>query len=156
MTSWIDKELVGCEFADGRLKKRYRRVLSKLCDGIGQSIPLASRDWANTKAAYRFFANPRVTESDILSGHFEATAARLNQTKGMILVLQDTTEGVPLGLSAAKIWTRKKFKGSQALARKVNRTRVPIEEKESYRWIQNLRESTSLASESKTDTPIWS
>lgn len=191
MTSWIDKELAGCEFVDERLKKRFRRILNKLCDGVGQSIPLASRDWANTKAAYRFFANPRVNESDILSGHFRATGERLNQTKATILVLQDTTEfsykredpqkigftrnshvkrwehrrakivpvcgilmhaslavtteGLPLGLTAAKIWTRKKFKGSKALARKVNRTRVPIEEKESYRWIQNLRESTSLA-----------
>jgi hypothetical protein len=26
------------------------------------------QDWANTKAAYRFFANERVTEEDILAG----------------------------------------------------------------------------------------
>lgn len=52
-----------------------------------------------------------------------------------------TTDGLPLGLTVAKVWTRKKFKNSKALARKINRTRVPIEEKESYRWIQNLRET---------------
>ena len=55
-----------------------------------------------------------------------------------------TTQGVPLGLAAVKFWTRKKFKGCDALKRKINPTRVPIEEKESYRWLENLRQSTAL------------
>ncbi|MEM5462006.1 IS4 family transposase [Paraburkholderia phytofirmans] len=55
-----------------------------------------------------------------------------------------TTQGVPLGLAAIKFWTRKKFKGCDALKRKINPTRVPIEEKESYRWLENLRQSTAL------------
>ncbi|MGY3372015.1 hypothetical protein ACVWZL_009140 [Bradyrhizobium sp. GM2.4] len=37
---------------------------------MGQSIPLVCQDWANTKAAYRFFSNDRVSEADILTGHF--------------------------------------------------------------------------------------
>ena len=37
-----------------------------------------------------------------------------------------------------------KFKGTRALKRKVNPTRVPIEEKESYRWLENVRQSTDL------------
>ena len=28
------------------------------------------QDWANTKAAYRFLSNDRVSEADILAGHF--------------------------------------------------------------------------------------
>lgn len=52
-----------------------------------------------------------------------------------------TRDGVPLGLTAAKFWTRKKFKGTNALKRSVNPTRIPIESKESFRWIQNIRES---------------
>lgn len=55
-----------------------------------------------------------------------------------------TTSGLPLGLTAVKFWTRKKFKGTNALKRKINPTRVPIEEKESYRWRENLRQSTAL------------
>jgi hypothetical protein len=35
---------------------------------MGQSIPLVCQDWANTKAAYRFFSNDRVSEADILAG----------------------------------------------------------------------------------------
>jgi hypothetical protein len=32
-----------------------------------------------------------------------------------------TTDGLPLGLAAAKFWNRKKFKGTAALKRKVNK-----------------------------------
>jgi hypothetical protein len=40
-----------------------------------------------------------------------------------------TTDGLPLGLSAIKFWTREKFKGSTELKRHINPTRVPIEYK---------------------------
>lgn len=55
-----------------------------------------------------------------------------------------TTQGLPLGLCAIKFWSRQKFKGTAALKRKVNPTRVPIEEKESVKWLLNLRQSTGL------------
>ena len=56
-----------------------------------------------------------------------------------------TLDGLPLGLAAIKFWTRKQFKGCDALKRKINPTRVPIAEKESIRWLENLRQSTALA-----------
>ena len=37
----------------------------------------------------------------------------------------------------------KKFKGCDALKKKINPTRVPIEKKESIRWLENLRQSTA-------------
>ena len=52
-----------------------------------------------------------------------------------------TPEGLPLGLAAVKFWTRKKFRGTRALKRKINPTRIPIEKKESVRWLDNLRQS---------------
>lgn len=55
-----------------------------------------------------------------------------------------TLDGLPLGLSAIKFWTRTKFKGTAALKKKINLTRVPIEEKESIRWLQNMRQSIAL------------
>lgn len=55
-----------------------------------------------------------------------------------------TPEGLPLGLAAAKFWTRSKFKGTNALKRHVNPTRVPIERKESVRWLEGMRQSTAL------------
>jgi hypothetical protein len=157
---------------------------------MGQSIPLVCQDWANTKAAYRFFSNERVSEADILAGHFQSTRDRAAATDGLMLVLHDTTEftyqrekpeaigitkktnsgrdkagrvrshtvcgilmhsslaitieGLPLGLAATKFWTRKKFKGTNALKKKINPTRIPIEKKESIRWLENLKQSTAL------------
>lgn len=124
------------------------------------------------KAAYRFFANQRVSEAQILSGHFAATRERVRASDSTVLVLQDTTEftfqresreaieityrvnsgrdkadqvrmhtlcgllmlgslemttdGLPLGLAAVKFWSREKFKGTNALKRKINPTSVPI------------------------------
>jgi Transposase DNA-binding len=53
-----------------------------------------------------------------------------------------TTDGLPLGLAAVKFWTRKKFKGTNALKKRINPTRIPIEQKESVRWIENLKQAT--------------
>jgi hypothetical protein len=188
--TWIDQELAGCQFGDVRLDKRFRALVEQLSEGIGESIPLVCQDWANTKAAYRFLSNERVSEEAILAGHFQATRDRFLAEQEPILILHDTTEfsfkraapgpigmlhkgvvgkdnqgrlkhhtscgllmhsslavtadGLPLGLAAVKFWTRKKFKGTSALKRKVNPTRVPIEQKESVRWLENLRQSTAL------------
>ena len=160
---------------------------------MGQSIPLVCQDWANTKAAYRFFSNGRVTEEEILTGHFQSTRDRIAANGGPLLVLHDTTEftfqrektdaigltyrinsgrdkagrlrshtvcgilmhsslavtmeGIPLGLAAVKFWTRKKFKGTAALKKKINPTRVPIEKKESIRWLENMKQATELVAE---------
>jgi hypothetical protein len=53
--AWVDSELDGAYFLDVRLGKRLRTLLGLMSNGIGQTIPLACQDWANTKAAYRFF-----------------------------------------------------------------------------------------------------
>jgi Transposase DNA-binding len=188
--TWVDREAAGCEFTDERLGKRFRKLLERIASSVGQSIPLVCQDWANTKAAYRFLSNERVTEEEILTGHFQSTRDRTAATDGPVLVLHDTTEfsfqrekphaigltysvnsgrdkagrvrshtvcgilmhsslavttaGLPLGLAAVKFWTRKKFKGTAALKKKINPTRVPIERKESVRWLENLKQSTEL------------
>jgi len=67
-------------------------VLKQLAEGTTESIPLACQDWANTKAAYRFFSNERVSEADILAGHFRATRERAATVGGTLLVLHDTTK----------------------------------------------------------------
>ena len=57
------------------------------------------------------------------------------------------TEGLPLGLTEAKFWTRVSFERTNALNRQTNPTRVPIEEKESY-WLENMRQSICWATRS--------
>jgi len=189
-SEWIDQELSGCKFSDERHRKRFKNLLGQMWNGLGEPIPFACQDWANTKAAYRFFSNDRVDEKQILSGHFQSTHDRFVKTSDRVLILQDTTEfsyerdkpeaigstrllpngkdiygnlkrhtkcgilmhsslavttkGLPLGLAAIKFWTRKKFKGTNALKKHINPTRVNIEQKESYRWLENLTQSTRL------------
>src|SRR5208282_1239753 len=86
-----------------------------------------------------------ITKS-INSGRDEVGRSRLRTICGIMMhsSLAVTSEGLPLGLAAVKFWTRKKFKGCNALKRKINPTRVAIEKKESIRWLENLRQSTEL------------
>jgi hypothetical protein len=169
--AWFDRELAGCSLADERLNKRLRKLVAQIGSAMGESIPLVCQDWANTKAAYRFFSNDRVSEADILAGHFQSTRERTIGTEGPVLVLHDTTEfsyqressdaigitksissgrdkpghlrshtvcgilmhsslavtteGLPLGLTAVKFWTRKKFKGTAALRKRSIRRAFP-------------------------------
>ena len=171
----IDRESSGCEFRDARLSDRFRKLLTQIGSAKGQSIPLVCQDWANTKAAYRFFSNDRVSEADILAGHFQSTRDLAAATEDLVLVLHDTTEfsyqrekseaigitksitvdgirlvasrshtvcgilmhsslavtieGVQLGLAAVKFWTRKRFKGTAALKKKINPPGFPSEKR---------------------------
>jgi Transposase DNA-binding len=36
----------------------FHKLLTQIGSAMGQSIPLVCQDWANTKAAYRFFSSP--------------------------------------------------------------------------------------------------
>ncbi len=89
---WQEEELSAAALPDKRLARRLRRLLDQMSAAPGKPVPAACGDWAATKAAYRFFGNPRVTEHGVLAGHFAATAARVAATEGPILILQDTTE----------------------------------------------------------------
>ena len=89
---WLKGELTGCSFPDARLDDRLRKLLEGMAGAIGESLPTACQDWANTKAAYRFFDNDRVSEEAILDGHFRATAERVAACSDPVLVLHDTTE----------------------------------------------------------------
>src|SRR5918998_455853 len=89
---WWEDELAGCVFVDERLGQRLRKLIERMAGAIGASLPLAGQDWANTKAAYRFFCHDRDSEAQILAGHFQATHDRFAATDGPILVIQDTTE----------------------------------------------------------------
>src|SRR5258708_6792482 len=187
--TWIDNELMGCVFPDARHGQRLRQLLEQLSSRVGSSTPWVCQDWANTKAAYRLFGNDRVSEGNILAGHFASTRERFVATSDSpVLILHDTTEfsyrhedsaaigilnkipaghkgraglytscgilmhsslvitreGLPLGLAAIKFWNRDKFQCANALKRSINPTRVPIEKKESIRWLENLRQATEL------------
>ena len=171
----------------------FANWLSKWKPGSERASRWPARTGPTRRPPTAFFSNDRVSEEDILRGHFDATRRRFAASDGPILVLHDTTEfswqrrrpeavgfttkvnsgkdkfvrdrihtvcgllmhsslavttgGLPLGIAAIKFWNRKKFKGTAALERKVNPTRVPIEGKESMHWLANLRQSAELLGE---------
>lgn len=185
---WVEAEVAGGHFADERHGQRLRRLLEQFSGKVGAPTPWACQDWANTKAAYRFFDNDRIDEAQILAGHFAATRERFQQSRSSpVLVLHDTTEfiyhrddpesiglvhrapnrnkrsrqpptcgvlmhsslvatreGQPLGLAAIKFWSRKSFHRAADGKLRTDRTQIPIMEKESVRWLENMRQATAL------------
>lgn len=87
---WIIEELGTLSFGDKRLKNRAQKVLAHLSHNATDSIPTACGKAGETKAAYRFFDNDRVTPEKINNTHFEATLARM-QAYPVVLIPQDTT-----------------------------------------------------------------
>jgi hypothetical protein len=92
MGAWVDRGLRDGALPDRRMTARLGKILGDLGRRIGGTLPAACQDWSATKAAYRFFSNPRVNEGTILAGPFAATRARFAATAGPVLVLHDTTE----------------------------------------------------------------
>jgi hypothetical protein len=119
-------------------------------------------------AAYRFLNNSDIGVQEILSGHTHATLARI-RTQEVVLLVQDTTllnygttqpkagmgtvkiktreeyllhltvaftpERVNLGGMGMKVWQRPEEPIAQ------QRKHKPIEEKESYRWLEGYQEA---------------
>ena len=88
--AWITQELAAVDLGDRRLERRLVQIVERLASQPEASIPKACGSAAATKAAYRFFANRRVSPSAIVQGHRMATLQRMSD-HSLILVLQDTT-----------------------------------------------------------------
>jgi hypothetical protein len=163
MSDWVAEEMDESQMHDARQAKRLATLLTQLSEQPGSSIPRACQGWAETVAAYRFFDNPSVGCETILSGHKQATLERIRGQEVALLV-QDTSflnygtlqpqvgvgtvkekgrdeyllhapvaftlERVNMGVLGAKVWQRPE----QPVGHK--RKHKPIEEKESYRWLE--------------------
>lgn len=56
-----------------------------------------------------------------------------------------TTDGIPLGILNNKLWIRKDENLKKLRKSGKNFTRVPIEEKESYKWIEGIKASSQFS-----------
>ena len=154
------------ELGDRRLEQRVRTLVGTLAKHPEASLPQACADWAEQRAAYRLFDNEAVDPGEVSKALGRATAARCVGA-GRVLVVQDTTavdytshrattglgtlihpkargvllhsclavseDGVPLGLLDVQPWARTEARHDD------ERHTVPIEGKESGRWVQGLR-----------------
>jgi hypothetical protein len=110
-TTWIRSEFSQIDFGDLRLKKRFFKVAEDLFSAPLSPINQASENWADTKAAYRFFDNEKIDCNAMLLPHVNATVKRAGDNS-VVLAVQDTvfvsygthpkTEGLgPIGKSNA-------------------------------------------------------
>ena len=190
-SSWASEEFAEVDLGDKRLDARLIKLCESFSDAPESPINQACADWAETKAAYRFFQNENVEVGEILTAHRGKTAQRAQEHQ-TILALQDTsyfvytnhpktkglgkmslkkgknvqkiysnglmahtclavtTEGLPLGLLDQKIFSRK------IRAKKVGKAkshdRLPIEEKESYRWLEALENTKVVMGDARIVT----
>jgi len=166
MDPWVFRELGLALFGDARLTARALRLASDLAAHPDLALSSIYRsDWAGLKAGYRFLDNPKVTPKKLLAPHQAATWERAADER-VVLVAQDTTyfnftshlkatgmgpigagteqgfllhsalalttEGVPLGLVGQIAWAR----DPESRGKSARRKQLPIEEKESYRWLK--------------------
>jgi hypothetical protein len=89
-TSWTEDEFEDAQFKDERLKTRVIKLVDRLSEAPESPINQACLDWAETKAAYRFFRNDSVEPSEILASHINKTVERAKNYQ-TILAIQDTT-----------------------------------------------------------------
>lgn len=87
----IADEFLNAPINDQRLINRLILTATRFDEGPEKSIPDACRNWAETSAAYDFFANDKVTPAAILSSHHENTIERLKRYP-FALLIQDTTK----------------------------------------------------------------
>jgi hypothetical protein len=178
-TSWATKEFSKIGLKDKRLNQRCQKLASVLEQQSTEPINQACEDWADTKAAYRFFDNPKVSPDKILAPHYQRTVKRM-KSQALVLAVQDTTflnythhpqteglgeigtkaqnqrgfgmhstlvvtpQGLPLGLLTQQFFERPIGEASHTAA---EIQKLPIEEKESYRWIEAFEQVIALTPE---------
>lgn len=174
MNEWIAEEFSGCELGDRRLVKRLKTLLLRMWQSPLASITAACRGFAEVVAASRFFHNEQVSQEQLLAPHRQATLLRMSP-HCQVLYIQDTTEldftakkmlqgtgplsnlhrrgffahnelvvspeRLPLGLWHTSIEARE----DQEHGKSQDRKQKPIEQKESYRWLEGYRRACELA-----------
>jgi len=174
VNKWIRQELATADLGDKRLLKRMKLILKRMIESSKESIKSAFKGWAEVMGAYRFFNNEKTSVASVLKPHQDATLERVKEFK-RVLVVQDTTEldyttkkklegkgplsttdrqgffahnqlvitpeRLSLGVWNTQIYARDEAEHGKSADRK----QKPIEEKESYRWLEGYRDACDLA-----------
>lgn len=88
--AWAINELGLANLGDDRLNARLIYLAEKFAAAPESSISQVFGNWAETKAAYRFFSNDKVSDQEILASHIQATKERC-EAEQVVLAIQDTT-----------------------------------------------------------------
>ncbi|MDN3029925.1 MAG: IS4 family transposase [Candidatus Tisiphia sp.] len=90
INNYLTEEFSGAILGDKRLTNRLIKIADNFANIPESSINQACGNWAETKAAYRFFKNDNVKESKILESHIAKTVERIKE-HDKVLVIQDTS-----------------------------------------------------------------
>ena len=180
---WVEDEYELSSLGDERLDRRAKRVLRDFSSSPTASIPSSMKSFSETAGAYRFFQNDKVTLENVLEPHKLKTIERVRSERE-VLILQDTSEldfsskqekieglgrlnvearrglfihpllaltpdRLCLGVVGAQLYARGEKRSSAA-----KRKKTPIEDKESYRWIEGYNEACKVAEECPDTTVI--
>jgi hypothetical protein len=167
----IKESVSEIELGDERLKKRFELLVETLVENPAGSIPEACGSWAATQAAYRFFDNEAVVPERLTQAMADAAAQRCQGLSRVLAVQDTTSldftghadtaglgplenphhhglfvhstlavdpyGGVPLGVVSQEIWAR----DAPTLGKRQPRKEVPVEAKESARWLISLKKT---------------
>jgi len=87
---WAQEEFAFANLGDPRLSKRLVNVATNLAACPGGTLPQAFAEWAELKAAYRFFDNRGVDFQKVLQPHLERTRLACREP-GEYLIIEDTS-----------------------------------------------------------------
>lgn len=171
---WTESEMVDLDTGDKRLDKRVKAVLEAVADKPGMAFPQQFQSTAELKACYRLFDSDLITYKAMLEPHFNKTIERIrsfpvvviaadssslnyttrpsnpdsgyissNNAQGFLthVSLATTLDRQPLGVTQVKLWARDKQKPEK----KLHRDYLPIEEKESFKWIESYANANRIA-----------
>src|ERR1700731_3285019 len=88
---WAQNGFAFAELGDPRLNKRLVNVATKLAASPGGTLPQAFPEWAELKAAYRFFDNAAVDFGKVLRPHLERTRLACREP-GEYLIIEDSSD----------------------------------------------------------------
>ena len=87
---WAQHEFAFAELGDPRRSKRLVNIATQLAASPGGTLPQAFADWAELKAAYRFFDNAVVDFAKVVQPHLERTR-RACREPGEYLIIEDSS-----------------------------------------------------------------